>query len=397
LAYKVEVDGADVTQYLAEEPSLEVPYNERAVSTFRMNPGPSLPDRGDAVVIYDSDGTTKLFVGVVGNRRVRGLVETDANLCIDITAVDKAFYTDGAFITRSEVGETSLLSDVLPALIAALPGGAGITLHGAQADATVPPYTWENRSVKEALDEVGEWLGGWIWRIDTDSKLRMIAPGSISAPVSMTDGSPNCRSFVWSDVTDPPTDQVILVGGANYAGSGVLVGKDLVADGVQTTFVGDIDADESSDGGAIDLLLINGTPTDPNVSPYSWNPSTKTLTKTGSPLTVGTTVYFQYPGVFPFTVTRDDGSPSFTARFEEPNTIVYAQAVASAEALLAQLDVERKEATIVTETAGFAPGQALAINLTSRGLNETHIVRTVRTHFLGTAKWYTLTTLSEAA
>jgi hypothetical protein len=173
MAWRLEVNGVNKTAYLHQPSRVAINQaaNERSTAQFTTIAG-YIPARGDAVTIYDTDGTTALFAGVVLKRRLTGVGGLNWCAC---QCAGWELYLDQVSVTLSYT-TTKTLKQVLTDLVAAL-SSYSITLDGAQVDGpTLDAFTWAPLRASDALRDLAR-VTGYVWVLSADKALRMVRPG----------------------------------------------------------------------------------------------------------------------------------------------------------------------------------------------------------------------------
>lgn len=140
-----------------------------------------------AEVIYTRD-STRLFGGYVENPGERGFSPTGGTAIVTgVECVDFNSLADRRYVTETiDVGSTlkaalQVLDDYLTPY--------GVTLDAAQATGpTLPQLIFDARKLRDCFDELST-LTGYVWEIDYNKTLRMVLPGSNSAPFNVDTSS----------------------------------------------------------------------------------------------------------------------------------------------------------------------------------------------------------------
>lgn len=384
MAWKLTVGGVDQTASIQQESGVRFSFaqNDRPTASFVCRPGYA-PARLAEVVIYDTDGTTPLFGGLVYQRRVWGVVWGAAQVFTTIDCVGFAAYLDWCFISLTYTAVTTL-GTVLTALVAALPAGYGITLSGTYTD-SLAAFTWTNMRASDALRELSDRTGK-VWTISPAKVLTMAAPGGTSAPVTLTDATPNCREVEWADGDDPPANTVLLACGPS--GTAWKTESWTVATG-ETSWTTTL----PSGGPTAGYVVVGGVyMTVGTGAQYEWDDATHTLSVgTATPPSAGTVITLTYTAQYPFVVEATSGaSPEIQALYSSEDTLTQEAGQEIADGLLAQLNqatVELTASEVARGSGTWAPGQALTVNLTNRGLNATFLVTQVDVDLVSDTYW----------
>jgi hypothetical protein len=376
--------------------------NDRSKAQFCTVFGYS-PARLSEVVVYDQDGTTPLFGGLINKRT---LVATKARgaapFFTQIDCVDFLTYFDLKVVSLSYDTDTDVKT-VLTDLVALLPGSYGMTVDPAQvAGPAVSARSWTNVKASTILRDVSK-ATGYVVTVSPLKVTSMFAPRTTSAPVTMVDAAPNCLEFLWSDSdTLPPNNVVLLIGTA-----GTVVTQTWTwHTGDPLSFVTDFPDDGSGwTRGAVRINDgVTGQRDDTISGPgdggyFEYDTSTHTLTQVSGPgLADGDTVSFEYKPAFPYAIERSTGAtPEIDYPAADPSITTLAAGQQTADGILAQLGSAGRIATITSLTTGFRPGQSLTVNLTHRDVNATFSVTQVSLTLKSDAYWVASLTAQESA
>lgn len=129
-----------------------------------------------------------LFAGTVCRVEEAGAAPGGTALLLTVDGADYAALADHRIISTS-FPEGTYPIEVLTALVGYLPG-VSLDPTTATGDA-LEAINWTDKPVNQALDEVCEAAGNWVWYIDPTFVLHAYAPGSVAAPWSMTAAEPH--------------------------------------------------------------------------------------------------------------------------------------------------------------------------------------------------------------
>lgn len=366
MAWKALVGGVDKTSslHLLSEISIERQLNERAQARFTTKPG-YVPTRFDTSALYDTDGTTLLFGGVILRRgsdpfKQKGGTEP---YFAPIECGDYFTYFDWAYISLTYSSSVTLKT-VLTDLVAALPASYSITLDAAQVTGpTLTAFEWNRKRASDAVRELSD-RTGYVSLLSPAKALKMFVPGTDAAPYALTDAAPHCRTVGWADSDRVPANKVTVIAGPSAVASTT---KTWVQAGGATSWVTDIPAAIGAPPPG--YVTVNGIfrTVGPGAS-YTWDDTTSTLTLGTDPTpTNGWSIVLVYNAQFPFTVSATSGAtPVIEFQQEYPDVVEYAQAQEIAAGLLAQLNQQPREIVVESLDSGWAPGQALSVALTAR-------------------------------
>jgi hypothetical protein len=369
MAWKLTIGGVDKTTSVTQTrtPRISMPLNGRATMSFTCVNGYT-PTKRQEVIAYAQDGTTKLFGGVIVQRRMDAYHERTLPAWTHCECGDYSTYADWCYQTKSyTVGPT--LEAVLDDLVADKLTAYGITVHGSQVTGpTLSPFDWTDKRVSDCLRELSD-KTGYAYRIDADKKLRMFVPGTDAAPFGVTSGDPNVEDISWADSTEAPANVVSVRCGPDGTDS---VTQTWTQAGGATSWVTDIPAARGA--WAPGYVTVNGVfKTVGDGAMYEWETATSTLTLgTDSTPTNGWSIVLTYVAQFPFSVTATTGaSPVIEAVYSYPDVTGYAAAVNLADGLLDRVAQEPRTISMPSTEIGWLPGQSMSIVHANRDLNDT--------------------------
>lgn len=385
MAWKITIAGTDRTSAIkaAETPLvIEHLLNEHARATFTCLPS-LLPARLDPVVIYAQDGTTPIFGGLILQRSVGGLIRTSSASLTTVECTGFSAYLDWCYVSLTYTAATTL-QVVLNALIAALPVGYGITLDATDYTGTpLAAFTWTTMRASDALRDLCA-RTGLAWRMSPTKVLSLFALPSGSAPESFTDGDPNALAVSWDDPAAVPANTILLACGPTGSAWHTYA---WTANGSASSWQMDIPAAGPGVGRTL-LLVIGGSNVYATVDEgtggwFTWDWATATITVNNYPLTLpipnGTAMSFEYLAQYPFVVQASTSATPEIQYLATDETITEpARGQETADQMLAALGAQPREIQAESITPGWAPGQALTVDLTGRGVDAVFAVTSVR-------------------
>jgi hypothetical protein len=375
MAFKVTINAVDKTSLLSQatNPQVTMKQNERSQATLSFIPG-YVPARFQPIVIYDIDGVTPVFGGLVMQCSTEAIEQGSLQHSTHVQCSDYMVYADWSFWTKTYVAPVTLKT-VLQNLITDKLGAYGITLDAAQDNGdTFAPFTIGVAGVGVQVSQVLRNLATAcnpprVIQMTPGKAISIVAPGSGVAPFNISDANPHCIDLEWEHSTFTPTNKIILICGPTGTGTPQ---QTWTANGVQTSWEVDIKAVV---GGWFGLVTVGGVPYGTVSAPgqggyFYWDETVGRGTLsvgTGSVPPNGTVLEFKYTAQYPFTVTATSGaSPVIEQQFSDPDELSVTSAQARVNGLLAQLNQSPRDATILTKDRGWAPNQALTVTLTAR-------------------------------
>jgi hypothetical protein len=382
VAWKILIAGVDKTSEIAQDRgvSVDLVFNERGTARFTTLPG-YIPDLRASVVIYDQDGTTPIFGGVIFQRETSGIGAHTFTVC---ECADWTWYLDRLTIEGGELTGTITLEAALDWLqIRFAP--YGFTLDPAQAtgpSATVTGFTWERKYASDVLRDLTAWTGGWVFQVDPDQEWRMVSPSlaAPTAPFTITDGNSNARVLDWRETSEHYATQVILrCGGTgtrdaseSWTIDAAIIAAGYVETAAPSTPTGGVSATIDTGSGAVAATVgTSGTQ-------LIWDWETHRLTAGTYVPVVGDVVVLNYTAQYPFEVVADAGvSPAIeiVESLEDMTDPATAQALADGKLLAAYQSPRTFEIDSVVD--GLRPGQVIAISSTHRATSANALITRV--------------------
>lgn len=366
MPWRILINGVDKTTSIDQKSHMRIKLmaNERGTASFVTSPG-YLPTLRQEVLIYDSDGVTILFGGLVFSVATEGvgLLNFAKVECVDWVA-----YTSWRTASYTFSGNVTLLG-MLQLLISNWLTDYGITLHGSQVvgptvDAT--NYVWSYKPIENILRDATAYSGGYVFSISPAKVLRMVLSTSAPAsPFSITTGASNVQRIEWEESSKSYATKVILRCGGTS--SKELVQTWTVNAGHAAAGYLETDVPSTPTGGV--SLTVNGVAKTIGSagSQYVWNWATHRITPGTESASLADVFVLTYTAQYPFFSVADSGvTPPIEAVQDASDIIVKAIGDSTALGLLARFNQTTKEFDIQTTTAGLRPGQALTINLAAK-------------------------------
>jgi hypothetical protein len=195
-----------------------------------------------------------LFVGRITSTSEAPLVDkTGAGTTF--TATDSSLYCD-RFVVRNVTYTDQPLKTILEDLQAHYLGVFGITIHADQPTGPTVTATFDYISVTDALNHLST-LTGYVWRVDSSSRLLMQLPASGATPVTLTSANSTLllRPQAAQDLTDYRNHQLI-----RYAEGTLVVAEqdatEIAANGVFEAFADAPEITTEADARALAQSLI---------------------------------------------------------------------------------------------------------------------------------------------
>jgi hypothetical protein len=232
MPWDLKVGGVSKKSSIDQLSGVEIQLNgsERSTARFTTSHGYK-PDLRAEVVIYDTDGTTAIFGGIVFSRDSRGIGHL---LKTDIVCSDWTWYLDNVTMPGAELTGTYTLKQVLEWIQTNILAARGFTLDPAQVTGPswdVTGYTWERKTLSAFLrDNVGPATQGYVFYI-TPAKvwgMKLANLAVADAPFSITDGSGTSQELQWKETSANYANKIILPYGDGLAPAEVTAGTGLI-------------------------------------------------------------------------------------------------------------------------------------------------------------------------
>jgi len=401
--WDIWIDGASIKDKIQMRDRIVIKLNPNELSemTFRtLWSANYVPDQFKEIYAFSMTGV-KIFGGVVRFRRV-GMVGTSSRYA-DVTCQSWWFYLTVSFVTVT-ITVSCTLREIIAAIIGQLPSSHGFGMDPAQPDGPTFPTgysTGENAKAAEVfrkLESDTAELGGYVVDVTPTKVISMSPAGTVAAPLTITDAAPHCRAASWSDPNEPTINHLRLVCGS--ADDVSLVEHVWVATGSVFVFsLAGLNIPASAE--IMNITDVDGTeyPTwQPGASPghdgIEWDPHTGdgTLTFLGSSqalIPAASVITIRYQPQRPFTVVASTGAtPQISDVRIDTSVRHYAEGVARAEGLLAQISQTPQQLEIFSIDEGWRPSQSVPVQLTTLGLDATFTIGSVTITIGGELKWW---------
>ena len=363
---------------------ISLTYNERSTARFDTLPGYQ-PSLRDEVEIYEQDGVTLLFGGLVYQRQTRSAVD---RVTTQVDCTDWSIYGDWAF-TDAVYSAATTLQVVLDDLVDDHLATYGVTLDATDyTGVALSAFGWSNKLITDALRDLST-KTGYIWRFSPTKVLSLILPGASAAPFNLSDATPHCSTLEWSDSTEKYATKVRLECGPE--GTQWTLQSWTQASGA-TSWVTDLPAAGPTAGYCtVNGIFLTVTGVVGDNAHFDWDAATHTLSvgTLGSTPADGVTITLSYLSQTPFTVIADSlASPVVEYLASAPDVMTIAAGQEMADGLLARLGGSEKRIEFLTLESGLEPGQELSIVLTDRLINvASAFIQTVQIRLVMATWW----------
>lgn len=378
----IEIDGSEVHPRRDPRVTLDMPLNGRATLRFSLNT--DIHDRFLETTIFEVDGVTELFTGIIGARRIRGVAAGETERVVDYDCWDLLSYADYRFITLEHT-EPVAFEDLVEEIVDDYLSDYGITYTPVSTGIVLAPFSWDKVKVSDALSEIAK-RAQLAYRILPTKELVFFKLGEESGPVTLTDANSHCRELIWSDTNDLPANKVIMTCGQGQR----VYTETVVTDGVSNEFEVSYPVSKNINDLYPNRLIVDGNVVGvigwgpdqlPAGTNWYWDfsgPKGKLVNDTGVTYPAGHTITLTYTIQYPFVIEGATGAtPVLEERLDLPGVLDLAQAEELKNAWLLKQTSPAQEISIYTLEHGFKPGQKITVNLASRSLTGTFIVTNV--------------------
>lgn len=393
MAWRLEIEGVDRTTWL-ELPSrvrIRRQLNERSQAEFVVRAG-YVPNLGDDVVIYDQDGTTPIFGGIVFERQTEARARTTATRCrcVDWTALfDGITVASGAGLTG-----TLVLKGVLEWLEANYLAAYGFSLHPNQSTGpsqSVTGFSWERKYVSDVFRDLTIWSGGYLLSVSPTKVFRMELPdlNTPTAPFAISESQNTFIDLAWDDSRASYATRVILRCGGRET-KAVTQTWTVTAQDIANGYL-ETDVPSTPTGGV--SATVNGNPVTIGGagSQLVWDWQTHRITAGTLPIQMGDVIALTYTAQFPFEVVADAGlAPPDRVEYLEDRDDITTKATGQpiADGILARMFQQPRQLRIVTDLAGLEPGQVATVAAPSRNAASlTAAIIEVETELMDNTHW----------
>lgn len=388
MAWKITIAGVDRTTSVDQKSrvSIKLVRNERGTASFTCSPG-FVPGLRDEVIIYDTDGVTPIFGGIIFSRQTRGV---GALTFFEVECVDWMVYTSWRHVSYTFSGVVTL-EDVLDFLVDNYLDDYGISVHpsqptGPSIDAT--GYTLSYTPIDEILRLASGYFAGYTFSIDPSKQLLMTNPASApAAPFTIEDADSNVTVIDWEETNEEYATKVILSGGgsgtAELTQTWTVTPTDISNGYLQT------DVPSTPTGGV--SLTVNGTPRTIGGSgnDYVWDWAQHRITAGTLSASVSDVFVLTYTAQYPFYSIADAGiTPPLEKVVDANDVTTKIVGDALVDTLLDRYYQTVKKFDITTFDPGLRPDQALTINLTNRSTGSvTALITEVEIELISDSLW----------
>lgn len=366
MAWKLTVGGVDKTTSIDQKSgvTIDLQRNERGRARFTCSPG-YIPALRSEVIIYDTDGVTPIFGGIIFTRATRGV---GLLVFTEVECVDWLVYATWRHISYTFTGVVTLYQ-ILDALVTGWLDDYGISIHPSQVtgpsiDAT--DYVLDYTPIDEILRLASQYFTGYTFSIDPQKRLLMTDSASApAAPFTIVDAGSNVLSIDWEETSEEYATKVILRGGGS--GTGELVQTWTVTAGDISNGYLQTDVPTTPTGGV--SLTVNGIARTIGGSGnnYIWDWTTHRITAGTMGAVLADVFVLTYTAQYPFFSISDSGiTPPIEISVEANDIPTKILGDAAALTLRGRYNQTIKKFDIVTITPGLRPDQILTINLTDR-------------------------------
>lgn len=362
------------TEILSKEPDLlSFRVRNYGAKTWR-------PALNDEIYLYDTDGTTRIFGGVVVDVK-----DTATKLLtyVEVTCKDFTHTLDRKLVSKTYTSQTA--TDIITDFIANY--STGFTVTNVVAPVTINKIAFNYSTISKALQKVADYSGNYEWYVDYNKDIHFFQKGSRSAPFQIDDTSGNS---IWDSLEiKTNTSQLrnkITIRGGLATGSSFTDKK--IADGNQRTFFVGYDIESlvvEKALAATPTTFVNQTIGKDGVDPdtsfnvlYNPNDGLIRFPSTAIPAVNDVIRWSGNPRYPLVSETNELSSQSAYGIFEyliiDKTILTKTAAKQRADAELARYSQPTKTATFKTDTPGLNTGETIIVNSPLRGINESFII-----------------------
>ena len=345
---------------------------------------------GDQVAFTLSDGTTRVFSGLVWDTTQR-LSPGNGALFSGVRCVDFTALLDRRRVIG--VWEDTAAGDIIKDIIGAYFDGDNINTDSVEDGPVFASVAFNYDRASEAFDQLAE-MTGYFWRIDYDRALVFTARDTYTAPFSIADASTN-----WRDLTlERSLDQ--------YRNVQILRGGTAKTDARTETFHGDLATSSyilAFPVATVPIITVNGISKTVGIGQvetgrdWYWNKGSNVISQdqAAGPLSSSDTLLVTYEGQYPLLaiglqeaeITARAAQQGDTGRYDHvevdgriDNVDLAADRISG---LLSRYATISPTLTFVTDSViepdatSLKPGQLLTVDLAGLGLTSTYLVTDV--------------------
>jgi hypothetical protein len=321
-----------------------------------------------------------------------------------ITAFDFGVYA--SFITITFTTGNGSPGDTVASFISALVNDYltdyGVTVHPSQATGpALEANAFDGQTIEAALNAISEQTG-WVWKIDSQNKLRMWDPATETAGFNVTETNGTYVGDIRLEKqrNEHYANRVFVEGGNGYR---TIIDETHLGDGSKTTFEMNapmhyFEVDYTSSLGFMVGLTLQVTRSGGTTTEYANDQSTAqwiynrgpeySLTQVSGAV-LGPAEFLTIPGYaaeYPFRLVADGrGSPPAPARdirLSRPWMFNRQALQALADQVLAASQGDFERAVYDTDEVDIAPGETQTITVAEAGANDTYTVVSVRLFYV---------------
>lgn len=365
-----------------------------------INISQSLNERGTLTLqLVDADNDIDLTIGhpVVllfnGAPQFKGSVDNLTEIFPEdgtakiwtVEVVDFAQAADRYLIAREFI-ETSA-GNIIKSILNTEMAEEDISTSGIEDGPVVTKAIFSYEKASRAFDELSE-ITGYVWYIDFDRVFHFEVPGSMDAPVTLTDAAAPVRRCAKRRTREYYRNKQFVRAGNDITDEQV---ETQLGDGEKRTFVMPFPLAEEPTVKVNAVSKTIGIRAGDTTSQWFWQKGEREITQNQSdtPLADTDELEVTFRGLFPIIVQAfDEDEKEFRAGIESGGGLYEALltdekidkrqlALDRAEGLLRRYGEIPTIITFETEQEGFLPGQLIGINLTKEGINDSFLVDTV--------------------
>lgn len=349
-----------------------------------------VPVVNEEVIVLDTDGTTKLFGGVISN--IEETQKNDEIIVYKVQCVDYSVYLRRQLVTERYESET--VNDIIADLVSNYTSaGDSITDNNVNAPITIESIAFNRLSVSQAIQKLADALS-YSWYVDYDKDIHFFPKNDETCPFGIEDdnGAIAYNSLMLEEDFSQLRNSVTIEGGEAEGNTRteVFTGADLDGNS-QIPLVYKYSAKPTvtvdSGGGAVAQTVGIDFIDDDASFDVMWSFNQKYLRWTsGNEPSTGDDIEVSGNPLYPIIVRVP--SPISISTYGEFQYAIKDRTIRSQdEAIdraLAELDAYSQpivKGSVVTYKTGARAGQVVTINSTSRNRTEQLVIQTAITTF----------------
>ena len=388
MAYQILINAVDRTADVLDRSVIidDVLNDQQNTCNFELVDlsGTGTPSNFQEVIIYDTDGSTKLFAGYIVSLQLKK--QGTGVVVVQVKCLDYVWLLDRNLVHKSYEDMTD--KEIIEDLVATYCPGYGITTTNVLEGVTISQISFNYIQISQVMRKICD-LTGRNWYIDYEKDVHYFPLATATTPFNITDSDTSHYHKNLSIRRDGMQlkNRIYVRGGTKLSDTTVYSSK---GDGVKKQFV----LPDKPHDVTITVNSVSKTVGIKNVhtSGYDWyvNYQEKYVEQdsAGSTLSSSDTLVVNYKYDIPILIAQEDSSSIALNGVKE--FAIFDKSISTTESAreraLAELtDYAQNliEGTFITVESGFRSGQYITINKSEYGVNDSYIVQRVNSRSLG--------------